>query len=183
VKAFSTSSGAPVGSVRASRGVSPFSPVKGRLRFVSGGVSSGDGIVFRCWSRTAKATDASCRALRIYARRSGRNLGGAEDRSERRTTAALSRSEAPSAGRSLRAVPCWRKQQLAGPPLVPRLGRLGPASDMLSPAASGLDPKPEPVIHRSASSRMTPDDFCNDVDAGARPPTLRPPAPGEPGMG
>lgn len=48
------------------------------------------------------------------------------------------------------------------------------------PLASELGPAPEPVIHRSAQGRIPPDDFYNDVDAGARPPTLRPRAQGKP---
>lgn len=48
------------------------------------------------------------------------------------------------------------------------------------PLASELGPAPEPVIHRSAQGHMPPDDFYNDVDAGARPPTLRPRAQGKP---
>lgn len=48
------------------------------------------------------------------------------------------------------------------------------------PRASELGPTPEPVIHRSAKGHMPPDDFYNDVDAGARPTRLRPRAHGEP---
>jgi hypothetical protein len=48
------------------------------------------------------------------------------------------------------------------------------------PRACGLGPLPEPVIHRSAAGHMPPDDFFNDVDAGARPTRLRPHAQGKP---
>lgn len=48
------------------------------------------------------------------------------------------------------------------------------------PRASELGPPSEPVIHRSVEGHMPPDDFYNDVDAGARPTTLRPHADGEP---
>jgi len=48
------------------------------------------------------------------------------------------------------------------------------------PRASELGPPPEPVIHRSTEGHMPPDDFYNDLDAGARPTKLRPHAHGEP---
>jgi hypothetical protein len=62
---------------------------------------------------------------------------------------------------------------------------LGLAASVQLPAcvhsrASELGPSPEPVIHRSAKGHMPPDDFYNDVDAGARPTNLRPRAHGEP---
>lgn len=87
-----------------------------------------------------------------------------------------------------RLPPAGPSQQLQTCVKSCRMGRhwsLGLAASVQLPAcvhprASELGPLPEPVIHRSAKGHMPPDDFYNDVDAGARPPTLRPRAHGEP---
>jgi hypothetical protein len=97
-----------------------------------------------------------------------------------RTTAAASWSEAPSAGRSIPTASTCVKSCRMG-----RHWSLGLAASVQLPAcvhprASELGPTPEPVIHRSAKGHMPPDDFYNDVDAGARPPKLRPRPHGEP---
>lgn len=127
-----------------------------------------------------EVTDTSCRTLREVPAFAGAPLGSRGPIHRQRTTAAASWSEVPSAGRSLpTASTCVKSCQMG------RHWSLGLAASVqlpvcVHPRASELGPTPEPVIHRSAKGHIPPDDFYNDVDAGARPTKLRPRAHGEP---
>jgi hypothetical protein len=162
VRASSASSSAPVGAVRASRGFR-CSHHEGRLRFGSGDVNSRCSVLIRRASRTTSATDASCRALPVEML-AHLILRGTKDRS----TGSAPPPPFPDPKRLSSAGP-------RGPPPAGARGNVGGRHWSLGlaalvqlptcvhPRASGLGPKPEPVIHRSASGRMPPDDFCNDV--------------------
>jgi len=89
-------------------------------------------------------------------------------------TPPLSRSEAPSADEShLSRSFAGAENETVGPPLVPRLSRLGPASDARSPASLRARPDHLAGYSPELTRHAPPIDFCSCQDFRAQPRTAR----------